>query len=84
MVITVDMLDKHVKDVIRDKIMSGLFREYSTLPTDTGRVDTFIGKGAVKEQLDDSVRNYYLAVAEHDVDVEISADDYRNVWMHTV
>lgn len=84
MTITVSDLDKDVKDVIRGHIMEKLFKQYSTLPNEIGKIDSVIQQPGVTNSLDSRVKDYYRSIAERDVDVSISAIDYRQVWLHLV
>lgn len=83
MVIRVGDLDKGVKDSLCSTIMTGLFKEYSTLPSDVEKIDTVISSLKSNGSLDQSVKDYYREIAERDVSVDISSEDYRRVWLHT-
>lgn len=84
MVIHVGDLDKDVKGILRNNIMSALFKEYTTLPEDRQKIDTVVSKLKSGGTLDDTVRSYYEDMTEHKVDVAISEEDYSKVWLHLV
>lgn len=84
MKITVNDLDKELKDCLSSEIMSYLFRKYSTLPMEDDKIYEAIDSTELKSKLDRLVASYYLEVAERNVDVDISTDDYKRVYMHLV
>lgn len=84
MVIHVEDLDKDVKGVLCNKIMTALFKEYTTIPTDRSQIDYVVSGLKSGGFLDTVVKSYYRDMTEHDVTVDISGDDYSRVWLHLV
>lgn len=82
MTITVSDLDKDIKSNITQMVTHALFKKYSTLPSEEKKISDAIHD--VREKLDNEVKGYYLSLTEHNVDVNINAEDYRKVYMHLV
>lgn len=82
MVITVSDLDKGVKEKVRSAVLVQLFKQFGTLPTDESSIDGVVNP--MSGELDTVVKSYYKDMTEHDVDVNISAEEYRQVYLHLV
>lgn len=84
MIIAVNDLDRGIKDQLSSSITTGLFKKYSTLPTEQEKISDLVSTASVKEDLDNQVKQYYREVAERDVSVNISTGDYVKVYMKQV
>lgn len=85
MIITVNDLDKEVKNNLRGTIMTGLFQQYSTLPIELEKISPVVSQLKDDGSLDESVKNYYstFSGSASDINVDISSEDYMRVWLHT-
>lgn len=82
MTITVNDLDRDAKERVRSVILTGLFKNYSTLPTEEDKIDKVIQSSSVKSELETTLVRYYREFAERDVQLEISDSEYRQVYLH--
>ncbi len=84
MEIKVDNLDKDLKEMIVDEITRRLVMLHKCLPMEEEAIDELLNMGNTKEALDNMVITYYINVYEHGVQVCLTNNDYKRVYLHLV
>ena len=82
MSIRVGDLDISVSTEVKNLMTQELYYQLKTLPLahETEKFQRVI-QGEFKEKLDSVVVDYYKVFSEHDVDVDITSDDYINLYL---
>lgn len=86
MIVKVNDLDMTVKKPLRDVIFNKLVTVYRTLPfaDERDKIKAAIDKNTINK-CEDIIKDYYKVFAEHEeIDVEITPDEYVDIYLYSI